>query len=124
MVEGLPAAVVEDGLTVEQIQTDVEVRLRKAGIRVFDSKTSGAYLYINAHLVKGKGSIAGIYADNLDVTLEQPVVVLSNGALAVSATWSVASAGTVGRANLRDVRDVLADLVDEFINAFLAVNPR
>ena len=23
-----------------------------------------------------------------------------------------------------DVRDVLADLVDEFINAFLAVNPR
>jgi len=36
----------------------------------------------------------------------------------------VAEVGTVGRDNLRDIRNSTKDRVDEFINAYLSVNPK
>jgi hypothetical protein len=39
-------------------------------------------------------------------------------------TWSVSSVGTVGRDNIRRVRDFIKDFVDQFIHAYLAVNPK
>jgi hypothetical protein len=39
-------------------------------------------------------------------------------------TWDVAELGTVGRVNLRSIRERIKDLVDMFINAYLSVNPK
>jgi hypothetical protein len=39
-------------------------------------------------------------------------------------TWSVTAVGTVGRENLRNIRDFIKDDVDKFVNAYLSVNPK
>ena len=46
----------------------------------------------------------------------------SEGALLDVPTWSRRILGSVGAKNLRDIRDSIGDLVDEFINDWLAVN--
>lgn len=39
-------------------------------------------------------------------------------------TWNVESVGIAGSDNLNDVRDRIKDRVDQFINAYLSVNPK
>jgi len=39
-------------------------------------------------------------------------------------TWTTGLTGTTGNLNIRGVRDHIKDLVDQFINAYLAVNPK
>jgi hypothetical protein len=123
LVEGINPDAVKDGLTTEQIQTDVELHLRKAGVNVLTS--SPTYLYVNAHALKGQDAVGGIYVYNCEVSLHQPVVVAATAAVAIVPTWSASYLGLVGRNNIaRSVRDEVADLVDQFLNAYLAANWR
>lgn len=41
-----------------------------------------------------------------------------------AATWNSSWTGSVGRDNSSAIRDRVKDTVDEFINAYLSVNPR
>ncbi len=124
VVESLESDAVRDGLTVDQIQTDVELRLRKARIGVRDSgATHTPFLYINAHLIKGSGPTARLYVFDCQVALVQPVRVVSNGVLAVAPTWSAEITGGIGASEMsRAIRADIGDLVDKFINAYLTVN--
>jgi hypothetical protein len=119
LVEGLDADAVRDGLTRDQIQTDVELRLRKAGINVV---TEGSpRLYIDANLLKD----TNVYIYDCSVALEQFVTVETNGVSAIAPTWSGAITGRVGSSKMpRAIRDEVGDLVDKFVNAYLSVNPK
>ena len=121
IVEGINPDAVKDGLSIDQLKTDAELRLRKAGIVVSD--TSSPYVYVRVTLVKAVGS--NQYAYDCHVSLEQIITVKANQVVTMAATWSRGTVGLAGSQRMtRVVRDEVSDLVDEFANAFLSVNPK
>jgi hypothetical protein len=134
-VEPIPRDGEDRGLTTKAIQIDVELQLRLAGIRVLTDSdvyrpldpagrpSSAAtarrpYLYVIVN-VFGRNNT---WAYAIEVTLRQDAV-LANGVTAWADTWSVGGVGLAG-ADLRGVRDVVKDNVNQFINAWLSVNPK
>lgn len=117
----------KDGLTKASIQTDVEVKLRVAGIRVLTReetlKAPGSpYIYVNVDAMRN--SSFPFYAYNIRVELFQEVEsVVRPGVMISSITWQNTRVGTVGANNLRQVRDDLKDDVDRFVNDWLTANP-
>jgi hypothetical protein len=126
-VERLNAEVEQAGLTKAQIQTDVELRLRKAGIRVLSEKerweTPGApYLYVHVNVMKTDFSL---YAFAIIVALEQGTLLERDPTIGSYApTWIIDSVGVAGESHLKDIRGDVADRVDQFINVYLAENPK
>jgi hypothetical protein len=121
VVERLTPEAERDGLTKEQLRTDVEVRLRKAGITV-TSSVEEAYLYLNVFTVKGSSEL---YAYHIRLEFNQEVILKRNRNVSLPApTWSLDLGGTVGAKKLHEVRDDVADMVDKFINAYLEQNPK
>jgi hypothetical protein len=121
LVENLSDAAISDGLSVSQIQTDVELRLRLAGIRV--DPTTEPYLYVRANLLKT--DLVGLYAYSSEVEFNQPVRVVATDGFTVGTTWSVGTVGAIRSPNMsKRIRESVGDFVDEFINAYLSVNPK
>jgi hypothetical protein len=112
------------GLTRDALQTDIELRLRKAGVEVHDPNDKSSYdlplLYVNVHCLSISG---GMFAFNIEVQVQQAVhlrrdpSIVSSGAT----TWKVAGLGTASSG--RSIRDHVEDLVDNFLNDYLAANP-
>lgn len=114
------------GITQDQIKTDVELRLRKAGIRVLaqteKDKTPGMpYLYVNVTALIS--SEAGLCVYGIEVHLKE-IVTLARGLKASGSVWDTGKIGSVGTQNIRKIRDGVGDLVDKFINDYLAANPK
>ncbi len=113
-----------DGLNRESIQTDVEEQLRLAGIRVLtieELKPDSPYLYIYVHSLKR----AGTYSVTMEVKLNQYVFLARDPKIQlVATTWETGGTGNVGIDNVVQIRDSLKEFVDEFISAFLYVNPQ
>lgn len=111
-------------LTIDQIQTDVELRLRKAGLRVLTVlemlETPGRpYLYVNVNPIIW----SGICACAIEVNLRETVM-LARGLKTQGSIWDERSAGFVRKENIRQIRDRISDEVDKFINDYLAANPK
>lgn len=113
------------GFDKRTFQTDAELNLRSAGIKVLTEKEKSATpgkpcLYFNVkamHKQLGKK-----HAYTISLGLQQAVRLVRNGALAYGAmTWSV---GSVGYGDLPFIRNAVKDYVDQFINAWLSVNPK
>ena len=130
LLEDLHADVEQDGLNKTSIQTDVELKLRQAGITVLTqaerrAAPGGPFLYITVN-TQQRPTAAGLYAYSISVELSQNVQLERDPTIQIvgATTWSVGEVGTVGRDRLRGVRDGIKDLVDMFINAYLSVNPK
>jgi hypothetical protein len=122
-VEQLDQAVEKEGLTTNQIRTDIELRLGMAGIKVFTkeqaSQTPGRPLLVVDLAIDSKQRI---YPYALDIGVRQMVRLERDPTVtAYATTWSVGSAGITG---LSGIKDTVRDLLDEFINAWLSVNPK
>jgi hypothetical protein len=52
------------------------------------------------------------------------MVTLARGGETYGTIWETDSVGSVGKNNIRQIREVVADLVDKFINDYLAANPK
>ncbi len=134
LVENLDADTERAGLWKSQIQTDAELKLRKAGVRVATETESindygFATLYINVGTNSLKGSNTGLYAFNVTIQAEQMARLARLPATlppVVSVTYEVIGQfGTVGESHLRDqLRSVVNDGIDTFLNDYLAVNPK
>jgi hypothetical protein len=113
------------GLTIDQIQIDVELRLRKAGIAVADRK-SGCPIILDVNLTVSKlDDVGPLYLYNGDVAVMQYVKTVANNNLSVATTWSKNTFGVVGsKVVATQVRSSLGDVVDKFLNAYLSVNPK
>jgi hypothetical protein len=122
LVEDLPNAAKVLGLTEDAIQTDVELKLRLAGMRVVTRGEMGALpgqpdLYIEVNLTRGAE------AASIDVELQQNALLPRNGQLVPSATtWS--HSGAISAPTAQVIRDMIKDFVDTFLNAWLSVNPK
>lgn len=126
MVEPLGAEAERNGLNKTSVQTDAELKLRQAGITVLTQaeshKTPGSpALYINVNIFGGP-----LYAFSIGMELYQDVRLDRDPSTWIpgATTWSVTAVGIVSRENFRNIRDYIKDRVDEFINAYLSVNPK
>jgi hypothetical protein len=126
VVEPLSPGAEQDGLTQSQLRTEVEQRLRKAGIRVLTKEewqnTPGSpYLYINVAALKKN---YGLYAYAIEVCLNQLVTLIRDQDIQEFAeTWETREVGTVGEERLPTVRNSVVAHVDEFIRDYFTVNP-
>lgn len=123
-VEALKPEAERLGLTSDQIKTDVELRLRKAGVRVLTKKecfeTPGApYLSLRIGTYIDQGHVAFI-------TLVELVerVTLARGFINPGAIWNSAIVGIVGATNIGEIRKDVGDRVDNFIRDYLEMNPK
>ena len=128
VVEELRPEIERAGLKKQQLQTDVELRLRKAGIRVLTRKerlkTPGTpLLYLNVNALTAVDNKAVVFG--ISVELNQEVRLVRDPKIIVDATtWSTDSVGIADVNNIRDIRRRVGDRVDVFINAYLAMNPK
>ena len=115
------------GLRRDQVTTDVELKLRQASITVLGEHATfpagTALLYVNVHAFESPG--LDLYAYSVEVQVHQQVRLIRDPTVTVlTATWSTGSLGLAGPAYLSSVRDVVRDQTDQFINAYLAANPK
>ena len=127
-VEPMDPDAEKDGLAQSTLRTDVELTLRQAGIRVLTSDGRLAapgmpYLYLSVGTAKNE---PGFYAYDIDLELKQEVRLTRNPAItSMATTWSAPGwVGAVGSRNLSKVREGVRDVLDQFLNAYLAANPK
>ena len=124
-----------NGLKREQIEKDVEAKLRKAGIKILTGREieKGGFPYLNINVNAEKDKKPDLY--NYDVKVElytQPMINPEDAEENIGfalydtiKTWSSVSTGTTNTNDLKTtVQKRIDDGVDKFIAAYLAVNPK
>ena len=116
------------GLTKDKIQTDVELRLRMAGISVISSgepftTSEPAYLFVSISMSCNQFEY---FAYGVMVSVAEKVNLERNPNLSClgNTWWLQGIGGSSGKEIERVVRNSVKDLVDEFLNDYLAVNPK
>jgi hypothetical protein len=126
-IEGLTPELEKDGLRETLIRTDVESELRTAGIRTLSKEkwfdmTGSPHLYVNINCLKLRETKEYIYSVRIafrqNVYPErEPILILG------ATTWSVG--GVIGiTQRIEKIRASLKSRVDEFVRAYLSVNPK
>ena len=122
IVEALPTDAERNGLTKSAIQTDIELKLRQAGIPVLN--TGDADLFVSVSILADRDIAIWPFMITVGLGQDGALVRDSSISLPLVVTWEVSSFGHVGKQNLRSVRDNVKDHVDSFINAYLVMNPK
>ena len=114
------------GISKEQVRNNVELRLREAGIRVVGPEESVRLKHVSAELDVSINCIdhQSVYACYVETQLAQAVHVERNNQFTVTPTWSVRRFALLGTERIRGIHDYVRDMVDQFLNAYLAVNTR
>ncbi|MFH1902862.1 MAG: hypothetical protein ABIK20_02245 [Candidatus Omnitrophota bacterium] len=134
-VENIDPEAIKDGLNKEQIKTDVELRLREAGIKVVPVEKclnlpTSPYLYVIVNTVKFVSGLEYVYGTS--VQLKQVVVLKRKkpAKLPTAYLWATTweKSDGVGITWVEDlvgnVREHINDKVDAFISDYLAENPK
>lgn len=123
VVEDLTKDAIEAGLTRKQIQTDVELKLRQEGIRIRSTPVD-AFLCVNVNILKILDG--SMLANSITVELKQVVFLMRNPKILILATtWSKSMTGYAGETVfVSSMRQDVSDLVDIFLNDYLAANPK
>lgn len=126
IVEDLDSNATALGLDTNTIRTDVELKLRLAGISIVPkptaesspaSKVQAALTpFIDVQVVVLGGTVV------VRVNVSQGVKVLQNGCMTVAATWDKVNIGLNPTAD--GIRGAIKDDVDAFLNDWLSVNPK
>jgi hypothetical protein len=119
------------GITRDWVKNDTELRLRKAGIRVLTerewSEVPGTpMLVVNVvsfRVDTPKGETTEIVTCSINVQLWEQVT-RANGYETAATVWETGTSGVVGIARIERIRESIGDAIDEFINAYLAANPK
>lgn len=115
------------GLTPTKVKADVELRLRRAGIRVLTREerisTRSGFLHVDVYPVCGRE----VCACNIDVSLYQIVDLERDKAISgVAPTWFVTTLGLFFPPTnvTKKVRNITKGLVDDFAKLYLTANPK
>jgi hypothetical protein len=129
LVERLPLEVEQEGLKRDQLQIEVESKLRIAGIKVLTKEEAfnspgEPFLYININVNISKTE-SDIYPYSIDLLLVQKVSLLRDPNLTSYAiTWSTGGVGSIGKTIVNQLLESVQQTVDVFIRAYLAENPK
>jgi len=124
LIESLGPEEAKIGLAHDTVRTDVELRLRSAGLRVISPEEAkkiavkdNTFLYVNVAVASG-GMAATVLAQ-----FAQAAYLLRNSLpIGTAFTWTDVS--TLLSPSLDSVRSEIRDLVDKFLNEWLKQNPR
>ncbi len=133
LVAPLPAWTEQYGLTVQETQAQVELRLRQDGIKVLskiesDRMVGRVFLYVNINTQK-----LPVYMGREEcpvscgLELRQDVYLARDQAKFVGgvATWGMSSVGLCSTNQLpKFIKTSIDNLLDHFINDYLAANPK
>jgi hypothetical protein len=125
-VDKLKEEVIRDGLTIEDVRTDAELKLRLKGIHVLSEQDwykepGGPHLYIDINVLKLKPTKTYVFA--ISVSLKQGVSLIRSSDIEVfGITWSTWGVGIT--TELQDIRVRIEEHVDRFITAYLSINPK
>ena len=133
---GLSKDFEDAGLSADGIKTNAKSKLRRAGIRVIETeneltKTPGRpYLLIS---VEGS-RVEAVYPYWASVGLNQRILLARDvsikptgrfsGTMFTAETWSVGIVGVRSPNQVQVIRGEIENLVDKFVDAYLAVNPK
>jgi hypothetical protein len=127
LVEDLNPLEEQAGLKTADVQTDVEEKLKAAGIPLLsktqDIDTPGMpTLYISVSVASS--TTTDLWPFSIDVNLEQQATLKRSPDTFVptAITWHVGSIGAVDKSNIRSIRDRVNEQVAKFVNAYLKVN--
>jgi len=117
------------GLSRDQLQTEVELRLRKAGVRILDGD-SGSFLYLSVSAMKSIN--APLYATNVKLEFYRLGTFVGFGKdleaseqTLIASVWSKQVLGLAGSERVEmEIRQQVADLTDQLLNDYLAANPK
>jgi len=129
LIEQLAPEIEREGLIKNQLQIEVELKLKMAGIKVLTKeeclKTPGEpYLYININVNTAKTE-SDIYPYSIDVLLMQKVFLLRDPKQTTYAvTWSTGGVGSIEKSILSQLRGSVEEMVDLFIKTYLSENPK
>lgn len=120
-VDKLPDSVKALGLTEKIIQTDVELQLRLAGMRI---ATDAEWLRLPGRPLVYVHIEAAPRAVHVEVGLSQDTRLERNGAVMPNAKTWAATVLASGDVPSQGVRDLTKDELELFLNAWLSVNPK
>jgi hypothetical protein len=115
----------EAGLTESQVQVDLELKLRLAGKKELNKvqwlKEKGVpFIYIS--LFNLKPDSQGWFIYSINCGLRQNVFLERDPFIKIgSSTWSI---DYLGIGEIKSIREATKELVDQFINDYLSVNPK
>jgi len=129
LIEYLPDDVEREGLNREQLQRDIEVRLRQAGLHVLTlsevaNLTGAPYLYVAVYPIIGPSVNVNAYA--VALTLKQLVQLSRNPTTELFATtWEgPLHFSSLSDSKVFDIRSRIFDAVGRFIVDYRDVNSR
>jgi hypothetical protein len=116
----------------EALQTDIEGKLKQAGIDVDKNGTTCLYLNVRAlqaierQAIRRKEKPIPLYAVDVRLEFLQTVALTRDPTAKTDApTWSVANMATVAADDLGGTAlEITTSLVDQFVTAYKSVNPR
>jgi S1-C subfamily serine protease len=126
LVEGLGEDAKEAGLSVSRLQTDVELKLRQSGIKVFSDEerwrdSRSACLYINVNVLSSSRG----YAASVSVSLDQRMLLSPEIVVGGCRVWDRGTIAICGRDGAEDYfRSIVRDQVEAFCNDYLKANPK
>ena len=129
-VEDMDTAAARVGVTAAVIQSDIESKLRSAGIKLysqddFKNILEVPQLYVNINELALHGAQAGLFTYNASAEVRQAIKLSRDPSISsTSVTWRApATVGTVGSDNFYTaVRDVVREQVDLLITAYRDAN--
>lgn len=130
VIENLHDDAKSAGLTREQLQTDVELKLRHAGIKInsFDEMSESydkTKIYVTINTFSSDDSPGIIY--HVSVRFRQLVLILRSPhhGMVCGTTWSAAEMCLVAKSKFPETaRQVAKEQMDEFIKDYFKANPK
>ena len=111
------------GLNKQQIQNDIELKLRTAGIQV-SAEPPAPFFYarVNTFYLPNEDA----FAIGIECQVHETVILARDPSIQrIATTWQRSHSGAVESANLVSaVREQVKDITEMFINDYLSVNPR
>lgn len=120
----------EGGLYEHELRTDAELKLRLAGIKVVTESDAHkldypVQLHLYTAIAKAQVALVSVYYYWVGVKLLEFVKPLRKpGHIARAPIWESGFSFGYNEANLSKVRQSAQDHMDQFINAWLSVNPK
>lgn len=114
------------GFYSERFKIDVELQLRQYGIKVIPPTLSSKYTAVLSVSINPIiDETARNVAIRIDIRLVEVVILLRNkSVVTLAATWLAQSTGLDSLPGVDGARDSVKNLVDRFINDYLAANPK
>jgi len=132
LTESLPLVAKELGITERSLKTEVELKLRLAGIGVYSREEwlknplEISTLYINLNITSG--TIRGMrhYPFHISINLRDVVYIQRSLSRTLLTTWSegILGAYSTKEVELGRINKALKTITDIFLNYYLAVNPK